>query len=140
MSDSYHTTRRVEWVDTDAAGIIHFASFFRYMEAVEHEMLRARGLSVSVRQQDVLISWPRVSARCEFRGAVRFEDVLDIGVRVTRVGEKSITYQFDFKHEGRDVAEGEITAVCCRILDGQQPHSIPVPQWFVEKLPAVDKG
>ena len=65
MSDSYHTTRRVEWADTDAAGIIHFASFFRYMEAVEHEMLRARGLSVTVRQQDGLISWPRVSARCE---------------------------------------------------------------------------
>ncbi len=140
MSDSYHTTRRVEWADTDAAGIIHFASFFRYMEAVEHEMLRARGLSVTVRQQDGLISWPRVSARCEFRAAVRFEDVLDIGVRGARVGEKSITYQFDFKHEGRDVAEGEITAVCCRIPDGQQPQSIPVPQWFVEKLPAVDKG
>ena len=137
MSNIYRTTRRVEWADTDAAGIIHFASFFRYMEAVEHEMLRDCGLSVTVRDEDGIISWPRVSARCEFRGAVRFEDVLDVAVRVTRLGEKSITYQFDFKHEGRNVAEGEITAVCCRIRDGERPQSIPVPPWFVEKLPAA---
>ena len=66
--------------------------------------------------------------------------MLDIGVRVARVGEKSITYRFEFKHEGRDVADGEITAVCCRMVDEQQPKSIPGPQWFIEKLPAVDEG
>ena len=43
---SFSATRRVEFRDTDAAGIMHFASFFPLMESVEHEFLRHLGLSV----------------------------------------------------------------------------------------------
>ncbi len=46
MSEAYRTTRRVEFRDTDAAGIVHFSAFFFYMESVEHEFLRQLGLSV----------------------------------------------------------------------------------------------
>ena len=40
MPEPYRTTRRVEFRDTDAAGIVHFSAFFFYMESVEHEFLR----------------------------------------------------------------------------------------------------
>ena len=42
MSDPFRTTRRVEFGDTDMAGMVHFANFFRFMEAAEVEFLRAR--------------------------------------------------------------------------------------------------
>lgn len=42
------TRRRVEFVETDAAGIVHFSSFFVYMEQAEHELLRHLGLNVFV--------------------------------------------------------------------------------------------
>ena len=48
MPAPFRTTRRVEFADTDMAGIVHFANFFRYMEAAEVEFLRARGLSVKL--------------------------------------------------------------------------------------------
>ena len=38
---TFRTTRRVEFRDTDAAGIVHFSAFFFYMESVEHEFLRS---------------------------------------------------------------------------------------------------
>ncbi len=43
---SFHTTRRVEFANTDAAGIMHFAAFFPLVESVEHEFLRSPRLSV----------------------------------------------------------------------------------------------
>jgi acyl-CoA thioester hydrolase len=46
MPEPYRTTRLVEFHDTDMAGIMHFASFFVYMESAEHELLRSMGLSV----------------------------------------------------------------------------------------------
>src|SRR5213078_989612 len=46
MPAVFRTTRRVEFADTDMAGIVHFANFFRYMESAEHEFLRSHGLSV----------------------------------------------------------------------------------------------
>jgi len=134
MLPPFSTTRRVEFCHTDAAGIAHFASFCEFMEQAEHELLRSRDLSVFMNDEMGIISWPRVAAKCEFQSAARFEDVLDIEVRIARLGEKSITYAFRFLLEGTDVASGEITAVCCRMTDESPPEPIAIPQWFRAKL------
>jgi len=135
MSIEYRTTRRVEFADTDSAGIAHFTAFFAWMEETEHEFLRSRGLSVIVHDQpESPLSWPRVGVSCDFSSAVRFEDVLDIRLQLLRVGEKSVTYGFEFSCDDRAVAEGRITAVCCRMNSSGPPVSVPIPEWFVEKL------
>ena len=130
----YRAQRRVEFRDTDAAGIMHFSAFFNYMEQVEHEFLRHLGLSVFERDDEGAISWPRVAVNCDFQGAVRFEDILDIEIQVARRGEKSITYGFQFTHAERPVAEGQLTAVCWRLDTKAPPRSIPIPDWIVALL------
>src|SRR5947209_15702996 len=127
MSEPYRTTRRVEFRDTDAAGIAHFSAFFFYMESVEHEFLRSLGLSVLGENETGPVSWPRVSASCDFQNAVRFEDVLEVSLRIARLGEKSITYEFDFTCADRPVATGKTVAVYCRFRAGGLPESIPIP-------------
>jgi acyl-CoA thioester hydrolase len=134
MSAPFRTTRRVEFSHTDAAGIAHFAAFFEYMEQAEHELLRSHDLSVFMNDDAGIISWPRVAAKCEFQSAARFEDVLDIEVSISRLGDKSITYSFRFRLEETEVATGELTAVCCRMTDQSPPQSIVIPDWFRQKL------
>ncbi|MGY8650976.1 MAG: acyl-CoA thioesterase, partial [Verrucomicrobiia bacterium] len=51
-------TRRVEFSETDAAGIVHFANFYRYMEYAEHAFFRSLGRSIV--DLDLDIGWPRV--------------------------------------------------------------------------------
>jgi acyl-CoA thioester hydrolase len=131
---AYHAQRRVEFRDTDAAGIMHFSAFLNYMEQVEHEFLRHLGLSVFERDDEGAISWPRVAVSCDFQGAVRFEDILDIAIEVTRRGEKSVTYGFIFTHADRPVALGQLTTVCCRLDDKAPPRSIAIPDWIVALL------
>ena len=139
MSTPFRTTRRVEFSDTDAAGIMHFSAFFRFMEQAEHDLLRSLGLSV-VMSDDVTqagggkLSWPRVHAHCDFRAPAHYEDVLEIEVTLTRLGEKSASYSFRFLTDGRELATGEITSVCCRITPGQKPQSVEIPGWFRAKL------
>lgn len=134
MPSPFRVQRRVEFRDTDAAGIVHFSAFFLYMEQAEHEWLRQLGLSVLMRDAEGMLSWPRVSVRCDYRGVVRFEDVLDIELQVTRLGTKSITYGFRFLKGELVVAAGEVTSVCCRIHDGHAPESIPIPPHLRAKL------
>jgi acyl-CoA thioester hydrolase len=131
---TYHATRRVEFRDTDAAGLVHFSVFFNYMEQVEHEFLRHVGLSVLARDDLGEISWPRVAASCDYVGAVKFEDVLDIELRVERLGTKSVTYAFTFSHAGRRVATGRITAVCCRLDPHGPPRSMAIPGEMAERI------
>ena len=135
MTIPFRTTRRVEFSDTDAAGIMHFSAFFRFMEQAEHDLLRSLDLSV-VMNDDVTqsgggkLSWPRVHAHCDFRSPAHYEDVLDIDVTITRLGEKSASYSFRFTLGERELATGEITSVCCRIVAGQKPESVEIPAWF----------
>jgi len=136
MSTAFTTTRRVEFCDTDAAGIMHFAAFFQMMEQAEHDLLRSVGLSVVMEGEGGTISWPRVSAKCDFRAAARFEDLLQIDVRITRLGQSSVTYSHRFSRGPDELASGEITAVCCRIHAGSPPKSMPIPASFAEKLRA----
>jgi acyl-CoA thioester hydrolase len=134
MSEPYRTTRRVEFRDTDAAGIVHFSAFFFYMESVEHEFLRQLGLSVHATDGAAPVSWPRVSASCDFKSAARFEDVLDVSLLIARLGEKSVTYEFDFSCGSRPVATGKTVAVCCRFTNGAGPKSVPIPADIQAKL------
>ena len=46
MPYEFQLSRRVEFSDTDMAGIMHFSNFFRFMEAAETAFLRSLGLSV----------------------------------------------------------------------------------------------
>jgi acyl-CoA thioester hydrolase len=139
MTASFRTSRRVEFSDTDAAGIMHFSAFFRFMEQAEHDLLRSQALSV-VMQDEVTregggkLSWPRVHAHCDFRSPAHYEDEVAIEVWIARLGEKSVSYQFRFLLDDRELATGEITSVCCRLIPGQPPQSVAIPDWFRAKL------
>jgi 4-hydroxybenzoyl-CoA thioesterase/acyl-CoA thioester hydrolase len=130
----FRTTRRVEFRDTDMAGIMHFSAFFTVLESVEHEFLRSLGLSVVMNHEDGQLGWPRVSASCDFRGAVKFEDLLDIEVVIARLGEKSVTYQFIVDHAGRRIAVGKIVAVCCRLRHDEPLQAVAIPVGIIEQL------
>jgi 4-hydroxybenzoyl-CoA thioesterase/acyl-CoA thioester hydrolase len=131
----HRRTRRVEFADTDMAGIIHFSAYFRYMEETEHDFLRAVGLSVSPRHgSEQHIGFPRRATRCEFVRPLRFEDEVDVHLRVRRLGGRSLTYQFLFELEGREVARGEVTASCVRLLPDGNIESTTLPEVIRERL------
>jgi YbgC/YbaW family acyl-CoA thioester hydrolase len=130
----FRTTRRVEFADTDMAGIVHFANFFRYMESAEHEFLRSRSLSVAMDWEGQHIGFPRVSASCDFQNPVRFEDVMDVEVVLARIGSKSLTFEVTFRHRDRQVAQGKLSTVCCRLTPGQPLKSIEIPTGVRDRL------
>lgn len=137
MAHHFVTSRRVEFCDTDAAGIVHFSALFCYMEQAEHAMLRSLGTSVMAPMAGGgHLTWPRVRAECDFIGPIRFEDELEIHVQIARLGQKSVTYRFDFySASGKLVARGSIVAVCCRIgTEPQHLDSIPIPESIRELL------
>jgi YbgC/YbaW family acyl-CoA thioester hydrolase len=141
MSAPFSTTRLVEFADTDMAGIVHFSAFFRWMEAAEHAFLRSRGLSVNLEWEGEHLSFPRVSAACDYLRPVRFENILDIEVRLARLGTKSLSYEFDFALAGQAVAKGKLTAVCCRVTPGRSGlESVEIPAGMKARLQRNEPG
>jgi YbgC/YbaW family acyl-CoA thioester hydrolase len=134
MGILFRTTRRVEFVDTDVAGIVHFSNFFRYMESAEAEFLRSLGLSFKMIWQGHSLGLPRVAASCDYLSPARFDDVLDVAVWVEKLGRSSITYAFDFSLEGKAVAKGRVTAACCRVNADRSFAAIEIPAEIRAKL------
>jgi len=129
QTQSFKTQRFVEFADTDMAGIAHFSGFFRWMEAAEHELLRSLGLSVfSELDEGYVLSFPRVSATCDYHSPARCEQTLDIAVTIQRLGVKSVTYDFHFAIGETKIATGRMTSVCCHIVHGKPPESVAIPE------------
>ena len=125
MPEDFSFERRVEFCETDAAGIVHFSSFILYMEQAEHALLRSLGLSVasSVTSKPKsssmgVLSWPRVRVECDFHVPARFEDILLIRVQVSSLGRKSVTFGHRIFSDTFEIATGSITSVCCRHENG----------------------
>ena len=126
--------RRIDYSDTDMGGIVHFSRFFVFMETAEHEFLRACGTSVDRTVDGVRISWPRVSATCDFKSPARFGDVVEVRVRVDRRGVKSMTYGFEFWRGDTMLAIGKTTAACCIMHPVRGPEPIEIPEWFAQAI------
>ncbi|MGB7325198.1 MAG: thioesterase family protein [Rubripirellula sp.] len=124
----FNVQRRVEFRDTDAAGIVHFSAFFPMMESAEHEMLRSLGISVfpKTAPDEHPLSWPRVAASCDYLSAAHFEDLLRIDVNVAKIGNSSVSYRFRFARDETLVAEGNLTVVCC-LLTPTGLSKTPIP-------------
>ena len=106
----YRFTRRVQFYETDVAGIVHFSWFFRYMEEAEHAMWREAGLSIHPPDSD--IGWPRIATSFEFYRPLRFEDEFDVHLRVAEMTKKTIGYECTLTKNGEKLASGTMTIAC----------------------------
>ena len=136
----FRVQRRVEFCDTDMAGIVHFANFFRYMEFAEVSFLRSLGLNVKMEADGQKLGFPRVSATCDYVMPARFEDVLDINLKVERLGEKSVTYAMEFQRGADLIARGKVTSVCCLVHEENRLEAISIPAVYRGPVEAFAKA
>lgn len=128
-------SRRVAFAETDMAGIVHFANYNRYMEEAEHAFFRSLGVPLIETQPDgTKLSWPRVKAGCSFLVPARYDEILEIDVSVARVGEKSLSLEFQFRRGSEPLATGELKTVYCRFRPDQPLESLPIPAEYRERL------
>ena len=125
MPTKYTHRRRVQFYETDAAGIVHFSWFFRYMEEAEHALWREAGLSIH--QADSPIGWPRVGASCEFHRALKFEQEFDVTIRVVEISKRTIGYACEMTQDGRNIATGTLKIACVNKLPDGTMKSTEIP-------------
>ncbi|MBI1840314.1 MAG: acyl-CoA thioesterase [Verrucomicrobia bacterium] len=139
MAYEFSLRRRVEFAETDMAGIMHFSNFFRFMESAEAAFYRSLGFSI-VKQVEGT-GWPRVHAECDYASPLRFEDEVEVRLLVKEKRTRSISLLFKFlkMENGQEIvaARGAVTAVyITRSLDGAL-KATPIPEAFHQKVEAA---
>ena len=141
MASEFRCAHRVEFSDTDMAGIMHFANFFRYMEETEHAFFRSLGLSVHMEESGALISWPRVHAECDYKVPLRFEDEFEVRLTVREKRDKALVFDFQFCKPDSEVefARGSVTAVCVAVdREARTMKAVSIPPAISQRIEAAD--
>lgn len=128
MPHEFTWSRRVEFADTDTAGVVHFSAFLRYMEEAEHAFYRSLGGSGYRWEEDRAIGMPRVSACCDYLRPVHHGDTVTVRLVVREKTEKSIRYEAELLRADEVVARGSMTVVYAI-----RPHG--TREWRAADLP-----
>jgi acyl-CoA thioester hydrolase len=130
-------TRRVQFHETDMAGIVHFSCFFKYMEEAEHALWRSAGLSIAPPRAEV--GWPRIAASFDYHRPLRFEDEFEAAIRIVAIGEKTIRYSCVITKGEIKIATGAMTIACVR--KGVEPlQSTAIPAEVADRFRISPEG
>lgn len=125
MAHEFHTRRIVEFSETDAAGIVHFSVFFRWMEAAEHAFLRSLHLPVLRRVEGREYGWPRVRAQCAYHAPLYFGDTVHVHLAVKELKDHGVVYACRFLRIGDGdpvvCASGEWTTLIVERASADSP-------------------
>ena len=131
MPSEYRLKRRVQFYETDMAGIVHFSWFFRYMEEAEHALWREAGLSIAPRRADFV--FPRINAAFEYHSPLRFEDEFDVYIRVAAMTDKTMRYACEMTRDQTKIATGSLTIVCAT-RNGDEMKAVSFPPEIAAKF------
>lgn len=145
MASSFTYRRRVEFADTDAAGVVHFSALFRFVEEAEHAFYRSLGSTAFAWRDAALVGMPRVHASLDFLSPARYGDELEVALRVAERRERSIHYETELAlGEGearRLVARGAMTVVYATRPHGEREwRAAPLPPELAEGIEPEPDG
>lgn len=122
----------VRWSDVDAAGILCYGAFVRFVEIAETELFRAAGMPYG-KVFDELGCWlPRVRFQCDFHVPARLDERLAVSAFVAALGNTSIRLSFTVDNErAQRVADFTLVLVC---TDRSSFEKRPLPPALREAL------
>ena len=123
---------RIKAKDTDFTQRIHYSAIFRYFEEADYKFFDHIGVSYKSLYAEGY-GTPRVRVECDYLGAMRFEDDIVCDIAISRIGNTSFTYAFDFFSGDNRVARGSMTIV---FIDQTTERPVPIPDFVRKKLEA----
>jgi acyl-CoA thioester hydrolase len=126
----YSALTRVGFSDTDAQGIVYYGRYLPYFDQARVEYARHLGMLAAGREE-----YEFVMRACtiEYHAPARFDDLLEVFIRVSRIGRTSGTYECAAYRVDDDVLM--VTAQQTLVLvDLEERRACPVPDWFRERI------
>ena len=123
---------RVYWEDTDAGGIVYYANYLKFMERARTEWLRALGCDQILMRVRDRVQLVVARASVEFRRPARFDDRLEVDVRMLKLGRASVELAQHVRKAGRELlCRAEVRVGC---IDAETLRPRPIPPSLQQEL------
>jgi acyl-CoA thioester hydrolase len=126
---NFFTTMRVRYSEIDGQGVVFNAHYLTYFDVGHTEYMRAMNYDYSQAVKDTGVDFHLAKATVEFKAPIYFDAEIDVCVRVSRLGNSSMTLVFEIYKTGTEelLASGENIDVCVH-LENHKP--VPIPDAF----------
>jgi acyl-CoA thioester hydrolase len=114
---------RVYWEDTDAAGIVYYANYLKFIERGRTDMLRHMGIAQRELQQEDDVAFAVRSCQIEYLKPARLDDRIEVWTRVTAAGGATLNVEQVVRSQGQDLITSELRLAC--INAAGRPKRIP---------------
>ena len=122
---------RVGFSDTDAQGVVYYGRYLPYFDLARTEYHRHLG-EIHLRGQFAMRA-----SHVEYHAPARFDDLLEVFVRVERVGTTSVTYDYAAYRCDDEGVPDELMATAQQtlvLIALDERHPVPVPDSFRARL------
>ena len=129
----YFQTITTRWKDNDVYGHVNNVEYYSYFDTVINAFLiREGGLDI----HSGAVIGICAESHCRFRSSLAFPDAVDAGLRVSRIGRSSVTYEIGLFRSGEDrpAAEGGFVHV---FVGREQRRPEPIPDPLREALARI---
>jgi acyl-CoA thioester hydrolase len=129
----FSATTRVGFSDTDAQGVVYYGRYMPYFDLARVEYHRSLDmLRADTQEREFVMRAMHV----EYHRPARFDDRIEVDVRISRIGTTSVTYEFAAYLEGETLA---VTASQAAVLvEGSDRKPAPIPDWWRERIRAFE--
>ena len=132
----YSALTRVGFSDTDAQGIVYYGRYLPYFDVARveyHRHLDMLRLEAGAEEHEFVMR----ASTIEYLAPARFDDLLEVFIRLSRIGRTSATYECAAYRVDDDVlmVTAEQTLV---LVDREQRRSAAIPETFRERVRAFE--
>lgn len=130
----YASLTRVGFSDTDAQGVVYYGRYLPYFDQARVEYARHLGMLATGPEEHEFVM--RAST-IEYHAPARFDDLLEVFIRISRIGRTSVTYECAAYRVEDDVLM--VTAHQTLVLvDLEDRLACPVPESFKARIRAFE--
>ena len=116
---------RVYWEDTDAGGIVYYANYLKFMERARTEWLRALGCDQALMRAQDRVQLVVARAGIEFRRPARFDDRLEVDVRMLKLRRASVELAQHVRNAGGELLCRAEVCIACVDAEAFRPRPLP---------------
>ncbi|MCX7163440.1 MAG: tol-pal system-associated acyl-CoA thioesterase [Betaproteobacteria bacterium] len=124
---------RVYYEDTDAAGIVYYANYLRFLERGRTEWLRALGHDQNMLMKEGIAFAVR-SVSAEFLKPARLDDQLSVETSVASLGRAQLTFAQRILRDNELLLDAKIRVAC---IDPGRGRAIPMPRALHQQFSAL---
>jgi acyl-CoA thioester hydrolase len=125
---------RVGFSDTDAQGVVYYGRYLPYFDLARTEYQRRLGLVNAPGCEFVLRA-----QTVEYHAPARFDDLLEVFVRVARVGSSSLTWELSaYKLDGDEDSLMTTASQTQVLIDRASRVPQPIPDAFRTSIESVE--